>query len=340
MIRYPKALQTGQTIGITAPSSGVDTELHDLVHQSKKQFEKRGYHIEIGETVWTQYKAASSSKETRAAELNAMLQNQDIQAIIPPWGGEILQEILPLIEWDQVQPKWILGYSDTSTLLFALTVKTGIATAHGTNLVDLRSNEWDPTTSKFLEILSSEGEATITQVSSLHYQSKWTHEKEPDPYVFNLDTETKWETVKNSSVEMKGRLLGGCMDTIQHLIGTPYGNVLEFQKTHLRDEPLVWYFENCEMSATDFHRTLMQMHQSGWFDNATGILFGRTSAGQEVGGFTTLDALERLADETNLPIIYNADIGHVPPQMTFVNGAYSEIKVAHGKGEMTMNLKV
>lgn len=340
MIRYPKALQTGQTIGITAPSSGVVTELHDLVHQSKKQFEKRGYHIEIGETVWTQYKAASSSKETRAGELNAMLQSKDIQTIIPPWGGEILQEVLPLIEWDKVQPKWILGYSDTSTLLFALTLKTGIATAHGTNLVDLRSDEWDPTTSKFLEILSSEGDATITQVSSSHYQSKWSHEKEPDPYVFNLDTETKWETVKNSIVEMKGRLLGGCMDTIRHLIGTPYGNVREFQKTHLRDEPLVWYLENCEMSATDFHRTLMQMHQSGWFDNATGLLFGRTPTGQKVGGFTTLDALERLAEESNLPIIYNADIGHIPPQMTFVNGAYAEIKAENGKGEMTMRLKI
>jgi muramoyltetrapeptide carboxypeptidase LdcA involved in peptidoglycan recycling len=340
MIQYPKALQTGQTIGITAPSSGVDSELHDLIHLSKKQFENRGYNIVIGETVWTQYKAASSSKEKRAAELNSMLQSQDIHAIIPPWGGEILQEILPLIDWDKVQPKWVLGYSDTSTLLFAMTLKTGIATAHGTNLVDLRSDEWDPTTSKFLEVLSSEEGATINQVSSSHYQLEWSHDKEPDPFVFNLDTETKWEIVNNSSVEMKGRLLGGCMDTIHHLIGTPFGNVKEFQKNHLRDEPLVWYFENCEMSATDFHRTLMQMHQSGWFDNAAGLLFGRTPAGQEVGGFTTLDALERLAEETNLPIIYNADIGHVPPQMTFVNGAYAEIKVANGKGEMTMNLKV
>ena len=338
MIQYPKALQTGQTIGITAPSSGVDSELHDLIHLSKKQFVNRGYHLEIGETVWTQYKAASSTKEKRATELNAMLQSQDIQAIIPPWGGEILQEILPLIEWEKVQPKWVLGYSDTSTLLFALTLKTGIATAHGTNLVDLRSDEWDQTTSKFLEVLTSEEGATIHQASSPHYQLEWSHDKEPDPYVFNLDTETKWETVNNSPVEMKGRLLGGCMDTIHHLIGTPYGNVKEFQKTHLRDEPLVWYFENCEMSATDFHRTLMQMHQSGWFENASGLVFGRTDAGQEVGGFTTLDALERLAGETDLPIIYNADIGHIPPQMTFINGAYAEIKVANGKGQMMMKL--
>lgn len=338
MILYPKALQLGQKIGITAPSSGVVTELHNLVFESQTQFEKRGYHIEIGETVWTQTKAASATKEKRAKELNEMLQNRDIHAIIPPWGGQILQEILPLIEWDKIEPKWVLGYSDTSTLLLALTLKTGIATAHGTNLVDLRSDEWDETTKKFLEVLSSEEGATINQKSSSCYQSKWKHDKNPDPYVYKLDTETNWETIGNQSVEMKGRLLGGCIDTIRHLIGTPYGNVQEFQQTQIQNEPIVWYLENCELSATDFHRTLMQMQQSGWFDQASGIIFGRTPAGQEVGGFTTLDALERLYEKTKLPIIYNADIGHVPPQLTFVNGADAVIKAANGKGDMTMYL--
>lgn len=339
MIRYPQALQQGQTIGVTAPSSGVDSELHDLVHQSKQQFEHRGYKVEIGETVWTQYKSASATKEKRAEELNSMLQNDNIHSIIPPWGGEILQEILPLIEWDQIKPKWVIGYSDTSTLLFALTLKTGIATAHGTNLVDLRSDEWDDTTSKFLDVLSSVEGGTIFQSSSSHYQSEWVHDKQPNPYVFNLDTKTQWETVSKSPVEMKGRLLGGCMDTIRHLIGTPFGNVKKFKETYLRDEPILWYFENCEMSATDFHRTLLQMHQSGWFEHASGFMFGRTSAGQEVGGFTTLDALERLAEATNLQIIYNVDIGHVPPQLTLVNGAYTEIKSANHNGEMTIYLK-
>lgn len=339
MIRYPKALQRGQTIGITAPSSGVEKELHHLIHHAQKQFEKRGYNIEIGETVWTQHKAASASKEKRAKELNTMLQNKDIHAIIPPWGGEILQEILPLVEWEQAQPKWLLGYSDTSTLLFALTLKTGIATAHGTNFVDVRSDAWDPTTSKFLDVLSVEEGATIHQNSSVHYQSEWRHDRHPNLYVFNLDTETKWETVSNRPTEMKGRLLGGCMDTIRHLIGTSYGDVKSFQENYLMNEPIVWFLENCEMSATDFHRTLMQMQQAGWFERASGIIFGRTAAGQEVGGFSTFDALERLAETTNLPIIYNADIGHVPPQMTFVNGAYATIKVSGGKGEMTMTLK-
>ncbi|KON88005.1 hypothetical protein AF332_15025 [Sporosarcina globispora] len=50
-------------------------------------------------------------------------------------------EVLPLIDWDrfkELPPKWILGYSDISTLSFTYTTITGNASAHGTNLSELR----------------------------------------------------------------------------------------------------------------------------------------------------------------------------------------------------------
>ena len=46
MIRYPNPLRIGQTIGVTAPSSGVEKELHSLLNESKQQFEKRGFKVE------------------------------------------------------------------------------------------------------------------------------------------------------------------------------------------------------------------------------------------------------------------------------------------------------
>lgn len=331
MIRYPKPLQAGQTIGVTATSSGVAKEQHHLLHESKQQFNNRGFAVEIGATAWTQVKSASAPKEVRAAELMTMLRDPDIAVIIPPWGGEILMEILPLLDWDAIEPKWILGYSDTSTLLFAMTVKTGIATAHGTNFIDLRSDAWDPTTSKFLEVLRSSNGSIVEQYSSEHYQSKWQHTAPSNPYVFKLDSNTKWEVIGGGDVTIAGRLLGGCVDTIGNLVGTPFGDIPSFQKDYLNHEPILWYLENCEFSAPDFHRTLLQMHYAGWFDNASGIIFGRTPAGQAVDGFTLVDSMQRIKELTQLPIIYNADIGHVPPQITFVNGAVGKVRVADGK---------
>lgn len=336
LIRYPKTLRPGQTIGVTAPSSGVSEPLHHLVHEAKKQFENREYLVEIGDTVWTQVKGASASREVRAAELKAMFNNPTINAIIPPWGGEILMEILPLIKWEEFEPKWILGYSDLSTLLFAMTIKTGIATAHGPNFVELRSEEWEPVASKFLDVLQAPPGSTIRQQSSVKHQSEWQHSAPNDPYVYKLNTLTQWKTLGEEKVEIKGRFLGGCIDTIRHLVGTPYGDVASFQKNYVNDEPLIWYLENCEMNSTDFHRSLLQLVYAGWFENATGIIFGRSPAGQEINGFTITDSLNRIQELTGLPIIFDADIGHVPPQITFVNGAFGVVTVENGEGHVEM----
>lgn len=336
MIRYPSPLKKDQMIGVTALSSGVESELHHLLRKAASQFERRGYVVHLGETVWTNEKLVSAPKEIRVAELMEMMVNDQINAIIPPWGGEFLVEILPLLDFNQLQPKWIVGYSDTSTLLLPITLLTGIATVHGTNFVDLRSDEWDPVTSKFLEVVTTSRGRKILQQSSQKYQSEWQHFAPPNPYVFKLDMDTEWKTIGNEPVQFTGRILSGCIDTIHHLVGTPFGDVKAFQKKFIPGEKVVWALENCDMDAPDFYRSLLQLYNAGWFANASGIIFGRTSAGTAAEGFTDIDAMERLAELTGVPVVFDADIGHVPPQMTFVNGAYATVNVAGGQATLTM----
>lgn len=330
MIKYPY-LPDSATIGITAPSSGVRKELEDLVKQSVKRMESNGFRTIIGETVWTQEKAKSAPALTRAKELNSMLQDEGVNLIFPPWGGELLIEILEHIEFEKVRPKWILGYSDTSALLLALTLKTGIATAHGTNLVDLRGEQSDPTTSMWLSVLRTESGESVTQYSSEHFQKKWQHDN-PSQWVFHLTEKTKWKSISEEPVEMKGRLLGGCVDVIRHLIGTPYGDIASFQESFTNNEPIIWYFENCELSTTDLRRSLVQMKYAGWFNNCSGILFGRSPANHPVENYEVEDVYEDLTKDLGIPIIYDIDCGHVPPQITFINGAPAEVNVEDGKG--------
>src|SRR6185437_9815201 len=100
-------------------------------------------------------KAKSAPAEKRADEFNEMMRDDNINIIIPPWGGELLIEILQKIDFENIKNKWVLGYSDTSVLLLAITLKTGIATAHGTNLVDLRGEYSDKTTAMWKSVLST-----------------------------------------------------------------------------------------------------------------------------------------------------------------------------------------
>src|SRR5699024_7838777 len=114
MIRFPE-LNEKNTIGVTAPSSGLPEDLHHLLNEAVTKVEEKGYEVITGDTVWTQDKAKSSDAIKRAEELDKMLASDEIDIIIPPWGGELLVETLEHIDMNNIKPKWILGYSDIST---------------------------------------------------------------------------------------------------------------------------------------------------------------------------------------------------------------------------------
>ncbi|MGE6632170.1 S66 family peptidase [Bacillus sp. NPDC077027] len=335
MIRYPR-LQKGQTFGVTAPSSGVQPEFHDLLRQSCKRMEERGFQVICGGTVWKQEKAKSAPALERANEFQQMMASDDIDHIFPPWGGQLLIEILEHRDFSKMQSKWVLGYSDTSVLLLALTLKTGIATAHGANLIDLRGKRTDETTAMWEKVLSSSTKEAIIQDASVRYQKEWHHDN-PTEHVFHLTESTVWRTVSSGRIQIKGRLLGGCIDVIRHLAGTPFGDVKAFQRSAIHAEPILWYFENCYLNAVNMKRSLVQLKLAGWFDHCSGVMFGRSAANDSVEGYEMTDVYEELEKDLGVPIIYDIDCGHVPPQMTLVNGAYAEVEVEHGEGKITQS---
>jgi muramoyltetrapeptide carboxypeptidase LdcA involved in peptidoglycan recycling len=51
-----------------------------------------------------------------------------------------------------------------------------------------------------------------------------------------------------------------------------------------------------------------------------------------------LEAVEQCTQELNIPIVYDADIGHKPPNMTLINGALAELSMDHGKATLTHSL--
>jgi muramoyltetrapeptide carboxypeptidase len=290
-IKYPSALRKGDRLAITAPSSGVEAHLHPL------------------------------------------LLDDSIQAIIPPWGGEFLMDILPLLNWEllkQQSPKWILGYSDISTFTFAYTLLTGHATAHGPCYIDLGAEQIDHTTASWLNVLSTNENSAVKQLSSKRCRSSYE--------VTVPDHATNWSSldVSDKDVSFSGRLIGGCMDTISILIGTSYAPVEGFIKEYFQEDGVVWFLESCEMNAADIYRHLWQMRECGWFKHAKGILIGRPAGYSPTKNFELVDALQNVFGPLGIPVIYDVDIGHVPPQLTLVNGGVAEVFYSNGQGAITI----
>jgi len=79
-------------------------------------------------------------------------------------------------------------------------------------------------------LLTKAGES-VTQYASTKYQKEWQFEN-PTPCIFHLTEPTQWKILSNEEVAITGRFLGGCIDVIRHLIGTPYGDVAKFREEH------------------------------------------------------------------------------------------------------------
>lgn len=149
---------------------------------------------------------------------------------------------------------------------------------------------------------------------------------------YELTEKVEWKNVTGEEkIQIKGRSLGGCLDCIKGYIGTKYDKVSEYVERH-KKEGLIWFLEVFEMSTPEVYRTLWQMKNAGYFKYCTGIVFGRPLFIREDYETNFNDTVKEALQDLEIPIICDADIGHVKPQLAIVNGAILEITSQNGKG--------
>jgi len=52
-----------------------------------------------------------------------------------------------------------------------------------------------------------------------------------------------------------------------------------------------------------------------------------------------IDALKQGLGSLDVPVIYDADIGHIPPQMQIINGSICNVEFADGKATVCHSLE-
>ena len=265
---YPRFLEKNDIIGITAPSQGVGDHLASF-KKSIKTLEEYGYKIK--ETASVRNKGmVSTTGEKRSQELDEVITDKNVKMIICASGGDFLLEMLPTINWKNIKqsPKWIMGYSDPTALLYITTTKLDIATIYGCNAGSFDQTNLHECLKNNLKILSGN---ILTQKSFDLYQKGWLEESDG----YNLTEPVYWEDL-NGEVNIQGRIIGGCLDCLKDIIGTPYDYTKKFIEKY-KDDGFIWYFDVCELSVEEFYRTLFQMKEAGWFEYIKGVVVGRVA---------------------------------------------------------------
>lgn len=316
-MRYPQFLKKNDTIGITALSAGINDKL-DEYENSINYLKSQGFNIKQTANVFSSGLVSGSAKE-RITQLNVLLNDPAVKAIIIARGGDLLFEILPYIDYDLIAKTNIplMGYSDPTSFLYSVTVNCDLATFYGFNG---SSFDFDNSLAcaNCLRLLQGD---SITQYAFESYQGYLDTEPQP----------VKWEASVDS-LSLSGRIIGGCIECLNNLFGTPYDHTASFLDRY-QEDGIIWFFDVYALSSIELYLSLLKMRYMGYFNNCKAVLFSRVAFAKEEKNFSYKDAFTKAL--IDIPYIYNCDLGHTNSKITIVLGSLINIEYSEHKGSLT-----
>lgn len=297
MIR-PKALKTGDTIGIVAPSSPTSEE---NVKKSEKKLKDLGFKVKMGEGLYESYGYLAGKDELRARDLNNMFLDKEVDGIICIRGGYGTPRILELLDYEGIKnnPKVFIGYSDITALHIAINQICDLITFHGpmvsSNMIDKFSDF--SRESLFRNIFYSE---TIGLVEN--------------PIGEEI------ETINGGVAE--GEIIGGNLSLIADTLGTPY-------EIDTKDKILL--IEEIGEEPYNIDRMFTQLRLAGKLEESSGIILAdwngcEAKTDEYDESLTLMEVIEDIIKPVGKPTIYNLKSGHCKPMITIPLGVKARLK--------------
>jgi len=276
---YPKSLKNGATIGLCAPAG----PSHDLteIDGFKKLLIEKGFKVREGKYIRKHYGYFTSTDAQRAEEFMELIEDSSVDAIFFTRGGWGCARILDFLDYSAIQnnPKIILGFSDISSLLIAITHKTGLITFHGPN----GNASWEQPSYQWIEKL-------LFSEKSILYEAK------------GMQTTSQKTIVSGIS---DGELIGGNLSVISGILGSKYTPSWENK---------ILFLEEVGEEPYRVDRMLTHMKLNGVFDQLSGVVLGQFKkciAEEPNWAFTVEEVLQQHFGNLKIPVFTGAPIGHV-----------------------------
>jgi muramoyltetrapeptide carboxypeptidase len=305
----PRRLAPGQTIGIVAPSAAPNEP--ERIRFAIETVESLGFKVRPGLHLYDRDGYLAGADAARADDLNAMFADDSVDAIWCVRGGYGASRILPALDYSLMQrrPKALIGYSDITALHMAVQRHAGLVTFHG----PVAFRAFTPYTLGELK------------------RVLWTAETParlggPPPFV-PAEGRVDWDNRVTTLVSGKarGRLLGGNLCLMSHLVGTPY-------LPDLRGAIL--FLEDVEEAYYRIDRMLTQLWLSGVLAGVAGMAFGKFTSCDPSSFFLQNRPLEDILAERfralGIPAVSGLMIGHVEDQTTLPVGCLAELDADAG----------
>jgi muramoyltetrapeptide carboxypeptidase len=282
------ALNPGDMVAVAAPSSPFD---HELLVRGISILENMGFEVFIPDGIFETSGYLAGSDQHRADILNRLFADPRINAIFCARGGFGAMRMLPMLDTEIIckNPKIFMGFSDVTAILAFLYSECNIPVFHGPMIANL--SESHPKT-----------------IESVY--AALTSEQTIDIYAEN------GQTLKIGIC--RGKIIGGNLSTLCHLLGTPFMPDL---KHH------ILFLEDINEAPYRIDRMLTQMKFAGYFNDIVGLLLGYfTNCGdaEEIIGI-----VNHIFQDKKIPILWGLEAGHGEPNLTIPFGIEAELDTDH-----------
>ncbi len=275
-ILFPAFLKPGDRVGVLAPASIVKYE--DVVPGLKLFTEQWGLEIVEGKTLHTSFNQFSASDEDRLADMQQMLDDPSIKAIIAARGGYGCSRIVDKLKFDKFlqNPKWIVGFSDLTAFL-ARTFQLGYASIHAPMAKT---------------ITCAGAELAAESLRQMLFGELPGYEVATHPL--------------NRAGQANAQVVGGNLCLLAHMIGSD---------TETDTEGKILFIEDINEYLYNHDRMMIQLKRSGKLAKLAGLVVGQFTDMKDNNSPTFgKDAYQIIAEhvaEFDYPVCYDFPVGHV-----------------------------
>jgi muramoyltetrapeptide carboxypeptidase len=284
----PTYLRKGDKIGIVACARKIsEEELEGAVSILRSW----GLEVIFGGNLFKSEHQFSGSDKERAEDLQQMLDDNSVKAVISARGGYGTVRIIDKIDFTgfRKKPKWIIGYSDI-TVLHSHIHNFGIETLHATMPINFTKN----------------AEATESLRKALFGE-------EPSYEVGSHSL--------NRTGDARGELIGGNLSLLYALSGSV---------SDIDTSGKILFIEDLDEYLYHVDRMMINLKRSGKLDKLSGLIVGGMSEMKDnlvPFGKTAEEIIIDAVKEYDYPVCFNFPAGHIDRNMAMILGRGIELKV-------------
>jgi len=299
-MKIPPNLKKGDTIGIMCPAGYMALEKAQTCINTLQNW---GFKVIVGNTLGgnsTTY--FSGSDEERCFDLQTMLDDKDIKAVLFGRGGYGMGRIIDDLNFKHFKknPKWLIGFSDITVLHTHLFSNYKISSMHASMAAAFNDGEWE--------------NEYVQSILNAIKGKKGKYSCAPHPF--------------NKPGTATGKIIGGNLALLTTVIGTV---------SDYKTDNCILFIEEIGEQLYNIDRMLYQLKRNGKLDGLAGLIFGGFTELQDTDrpfGQSIDEILQNIASDLNIPVCYQFPISHDKENVALKCGLKYNLIV--GKNKVTL----